>query len=72
MTVLSGRIAQGSHAAANSFHVLIGADDAVLDGFVVRDGHADGRTYDGKGGGMINYRRAAQAGPGVSRPAFPR
>ena len=59
----AARIGGADHAAAHSFHVVVGADDAVLDGFVVRDGNADGPTYDGKGGGMINYRRAAQSGP---------
>ena len=68
-TVLSGDIGGGHHvpmvdaAAGNSFHVVTGADRAVLDGFIVRHGNADGPTYDGKGGGMINYRRAPQSGP---------
>ena len=62
-TILSGNIGPANRGGDNSFHVVIGADESVLDGFVVRDGNADGRTYDGKGGGMINYRRAAQAGP---------
>ena len=62
-TVLSGDIGQEGVATDNSYHVVIGADAAVLDGFVVCDGNADGRMYDAKGAGMINYRRGAQAGP---------
>ena len=62
-TVLSGDIGREGELADNAYHVLIGADHAVVDGFVIRDGNADGRTYDAKGGGMVNYRRAPQAGP---------
>ena len=62
-TVLSGEIGRAGDASDNAYHVVIGADGAVLDGFVVCDGNADGRTYDAKGAGMINYRRGAQAGP---------
>jgi len=63
ITVLSGDIGKAGDASDNCYHVVIGADAAVLDGFIVRDGNADGRTYDGKGGGMVNYLRAGQSGP---------
>jgi len=63
LTILSGDIGHSDDTSDNSFHVVIGADDATFDGFVVRDGQADGRTYDSHGGGMINYRRAPQSGP---------
>jgi predicted outer membrane repeat protein len=63
VTILSGDIGRKGDASDNSYHVVVGADGAVLDGFVIRDGNADGRTYDGKGGAMINYRRAPQSGP---------
>ncbi len=62
-TILSGDVGRAGDASDNAYHVVIGADGAVLDGFVVCDGNADGRTYDAKGAGMINYRRAAQVGP---------
>ena len=65
VTTLSGEIGDPQKREDNSFHVLIGADGAVLDGFTITGGHADGIGYDGKGGGMINYRRAAQLGPNV-------
>jgi hypothetical protein len=65
-TVLSGDIGRRGEIADNAYHVLIGADQTVVDGFVIRDGNADGRTYDAKGGGMVNYRRSPQAGPMVA------
>jgi ribonuclease BN (tRNA processing enzyme) len=46
-----------------AYHVLVGANGAVLDGFTVTGGRADGAGYDGKGGGLINYRRAPQSRP---------
>ncbi len=64
-TILSGDIGRPDEIADNAYHVLIGADQTVVDGFVIRDGNADGRTYDAKGGGMVNYRRSPQAGPMV-------
>lgn len=63
LTVLSGDIGKPDDASDNSYHVLVGADGTTVDGIVVRDGNADGNTYDAKGAGMINYRRTAQAGP---------
>lgn len=36
-------------------HVIYGADDALLDGLTLRDGRAVGRTYNGKGGGLLAY-----------------
>jgi predicted outer membrane repeat protein len=43
--------------------VLIGANGAVLDGFTITGGCADGTGYDGKGGGLINYQRGPQTRP---------
>lgn len=37
-------------------HVLYGANNAVLDGLVIRDGKATGFTYNGKGGGLLAYQ----------------
>ncbi len=36
-------------------HVIYGANNAVLDGLTIRDGKADGMTYNGKGGGLLAY-----------------
>lgn len=49
-TVLSGDINDTDNE--DSYHVVVGADDAVLDGFVIRGGNADGDIYDGCGGGI--------------------
>ncbi len=46
-----------------AYHVLVGANGAALDGFTITGGCADGEGYDGKGGGLINYRRAPQSRP---------
>ena len=49
-TILSGAI-----TGANSYHVVTGSgadSTAVLDGFTVSDGYADGSGTNGKGGGM--------------------
>ncbi|WP_295389471.1 right-handed parallel beta-helix repeat-containing protein [uncultured Thiodictyon sp.] len=52
-TILTGKIA--NEVSGNSYHVVIGAKGAILDGFIVRDGNADGRQKDGFGGGMLNW-----------------
>jgi predicted outer membrane repeat protein len=36
-------------------HVLYGANNVALDGLTIREGHAFGSTYNGKGGGLIAY-----------------
>ncbi len=56
-TILSGDIGRPGDPSDNCYHVLVGADDALLDGFVIANGNANGTGYDGKGGGMVNYRR---------------
>lgn len=52
-TILSAKTVDGGFQFA---HVLYGADDVLLDGLTLRDGRALGRTYDGKGGGLLAYR----------------
>ena len=54
-TILSGDIGKPGDNRDNSYHVLVGANDTTLDGFTVTGGNADGETYYGKGGGMVNY-----------------
>ena len=53
-TVLSGDIGTPEDNSDNSYHVVRGADDAVLDGFIVTGGCADGEGEDSYGGGMYN------------------
>jgi hypothetical protein len=55
-TVLSGDIASGDQTD-NSYHVMTGSgtdSTAVLDGFIITGGYADGDSPHNSGGGMIN------------------
>jgi autotransporter family porin len=56
-------ILTGDLGGSNSYHVLIGANDAVLDGFTITGGCADGPLYNKKGGGMINYAPGKDTDP---------
>ncbi len=49
-TILSGDL-----GSTNSYHVLTGATGAVLDGFTISGGCANGPAWHRMGGGMINY-----------------
>lgn len=56
-TVLSGDLGTLGVVTDNSFHVVTGSgvdSSAVIDGFVISNGSADGAGDDGNGGGMIN------------------
>jgi hypothetical protein len=48
-TILSGKIKNGY-----VYHVLRGANNATLSGFIITDGHATGQGINGMGGGMLN------------------
>jgi len=50
----------------NVYHVLTGADDAILDGFTITGGNADGSDDNARGGGMFN----SWASPTVENCAF--
>ncbi len=57
-TILSGEIGDETTKEDNSYHVVIGADNTILDGFVITGGYADGTdgtTYDSNGGGLLAY-----------------
>lgn len=66
-TVLSGEIGDESTTSDNAYHVLIGSDNALLDGFVITGGYADkgdgGQVYDDKGGAMLNYAAGYRVRP---------
>ncbi len=58
VTILSGEIGDTSIQTDNSYHVVIGADSAILDGFTITGGYADGEDgepYNKYGGGMLNF-----------------
>ena len=57
LTVLSGDIGVQAESSDNSYHVVTGSGvdaSAILDGFTVSGGNADG-VYPALGGGMSNY-----------------
>jgi len=54
-TTLSGDLDSPLGDGGNAFHVVLGADDAVLDGFTVADGCADGVGIDCHGAGVLCY-----------------
>jgi len=55
-TILSGDIDKDDFGdAENCYHVVTGADNAVLDGFTIIGGYADGESNDEHGGGMLNF-----------------
>lgn len=56
-TILSGEIGTGS-SSDNSYHVVIGSDEARLKNLTITGGYADGQegeVYDQLGGGLLNY-----------------
>ena len=53
-TILSGDIDNDGLDAGNSLHVVKGANDAILDGFTISGGYANGTGDDARGGGMLN------------------
>ena len=64
VTILSGDIGTPGDNSDNSYHVVVGADDATIDGFTITGGNANGELSFGKGGGMINYDYSqARRGP---------
>jgi len=66
-TILSGDIGAPDDSSGNSYHVVTGADNATLDGFVVTSGNANGPAApEQKGGGMYNV----SASPSVINCTF--
>ena len=66
-TILSGDIGVPGDRTDNSHHVLVGADTAVIDGFTVTGGNADGAWPHSVGGGMANLDRTS---PTVAHVVF--
>ncbi|MCP4106675.1 MAG: hypothetical protein GY749_14245 [Desulfobacteraceae bacterium] len=42
----------------NSYHVLFGASDGMIDGFTIQDGRADGVWFNSRGGGLLCYENS--------------
>jgi len=55
VTILSGDIGTQGDNGDNSYHVVVGADNAIIDGFTVTSGNANGTNDDKFGGGMYNH-----------------
>jgi hypothetical protein len=53
-TILSGDIGTRGDSTDNSYHVVIGANDAVLDGFIIEKGNSNSTYENMRGGGMEN------------------
>ncbi|MCL5269682.1 MAG: right-handed parallel beta-helix repeat-containing protein [bacterium] len=53
-TVLSGDIGKEEETADNSYHVVVGGFNAVLDGFTITRGSAYGSRNGSYGGGILN------------------
>ena len=65
-TILSGDIGEKDELSDNSYHVVIGSDNALIDGFTITGGNADGvngEVYDQKGGGLLNYSAGIRMPP---------
>jgi parallel beta-helix repeat protein len=55
VTTLSGDIGTDGDNSVNSYHVVVGADNATIDGFTITGGNATGDSPNNVGGGMYNY-----------------
>ncbi|OGV65959.1 MAG: hypothetical protein A3K19_03405 [Lentisphaerae bacterium RIFOXYB12_FULL_65_16] len=66
LTVLSGDIGTVGDDADNAYHIVTGGSGAILDGFTITGGNANGTAPDNSGGGMLNNG----ASPAVSHCVF--
>jgi parallel beta-helix repeat protein len=53
-TILSGDIGTVGNSSDNSYHILTGVTEALLDGFIIRDGNANGSYPNDSGAGIYN------------------
>lgn len=54
-TILSGNIGNDKDAKDNSFHVITGAVNSIIDGVTISDGYANGDLTNRYGGGLYNW-----------------
>jgi len=55
VTILSGDIGIIDNPKDNSYHVLFGSSESIIDGFTIQDGYADGTFHNSRGGGLLCY-----------------
>jgi len=68
ISLLTGELDDDAVASNNAYHVVIGAEGAVLDGFTITAGNADGSTWPNyAGGGLFN---PTSASPTVANCTF--
>ncbi|MHC4866984.1 MAG: LamG-like jellyroll fold domain-containing protein [Planctomycetota bacterium] len=53
--ILSGDINEPGDANDNSYHVIEGADNAIIDGFTITGGNANGTGLNKRGGGILCF-----------------
>lgn len=66
LTILSGEIGEPTTTSDNSYHVVIGSDNALIDGITITGGNADGidgNIFDNKGGAVLNYLAGERVKP---------
>jgi len=54
-TILSGNIGNVNSAIDNSYHVVLGSVNSIIDGVTISDGYADGELTNRYGGGLYNW-----------------
>jgi ribonuclease BN (tRNA processing enzyme) len=54
-TILSGNIGNEKINTDNSYHVVLGSLNSIIDGFTISNGYADGVITDRFGGGLYNW-----------------
>jgi autotransporter family porin len=54
VTTISGDIGAAGDSTDNSYHVVVGDSAALIDGFTICNGFANGKLYHRLGGGMYN------------------
>ncbi|MCY7349579.1 MAG: T9SS type A sorting domain-containing protein [Cytophagaceae bacterium] len=73
-TILSGNIGNTNATTDNSFHVIFNSpgltSSAVLDGFVITAGNANGSSPNNAGGGMFNNGRNGGCSPSLTNCSF--
>jgi len=71
-TILSGDIGRKDYLQDNSYHVVRGSDNAVIDGFIICNGYAVGNLFGQgqQGPGQGGQRQAGMIGPGQRRPGM--